>query len=127
MARIMIVDDALMMRTTLRRMLEKAGHEVVGEAINGEQAIENYPKCRPDLVTMDLTMPGIGGTETIKRIMASHPNANIVVVSALGQKHVVFEALQNGAKNYILKPIKEDTLLSVIKLVLEQYGLATAN
>jgi two-component system chemotaxis response regulator CheY len=123
----MIVDDSLMMRTTLRRILEKAGYEVVGEAVNGEQAILNYPQCQPDLVTMDITMPGLGGIETIKRIMASHPSANIVVVSALGQKHIIFEALQNGAKNYIAKPIKEENVLSVFQLVLEQNGLAAAN
>ncbi|MHC1746578.1 MAG: response regulator [Negativicutes bacterium] len=127
MARIMIVDDALIMRVTLRKILEKAGHEVVGEAINGEQAILNYSQWQPDVVTMDITMPGLGGNETIKRIIASHSNANIVVVSALGQKHVVFEALQNGAKNYILKPITEENLLSVLNLVLEQNGLAEAN
>jgi two-component system chemotaxis response regulator CheY len=126
MARIMIVDDALMMRTTLRRILEKAGHEVVGEAINGEQAISNYSQCHPDLVTMDITMPGLGGIETIKRIVANYPQANIVVVSALGQKHVVFEALQNGAKNYVLKPIAEEKLLPVIALVLKQNGLVQA-
>ena len=124
MARIMIVDDALMMRTTLRRMLEKAGHEVVGEASNGEQAISQYPQCRPDLVTMDITMPGIGGIETIKRIAADYADANIIVVSALGQKHIVLEALQNGAKNYVIKPIQEDRLLAVVQLVMEQNGLA---
>jgi two-component system chemotaxis response regulator CheY len=124
MARIMIVDDALMMRTTLRRMLEKAGHEVVGEASNGEQAISQYPQCRPDLVTMDITMPGIGGIETIKRIAADYADANIIVVSALGQKHIVLEALQNGAKNYVIKPIQEDRLLAVVQLVIEQNGLA---
>ena len=127
MARIMIVDDALMMRTTLRKILETAGHEVVGEAINGEQAILNYPKCQPDLVTMDITMPGQGGIETIKQIMAAYPNANIIVVSALGQKHIVFEALQNGAKNYVLKPIRQENLLTVIGLVLEQNGFEKAN
>ena len=124
MARVLIVDDALMMRMTLRKLLENAGHEVVGEAINGEQAIASYSQCRPELVTMDLTMPGIGGVETIKRITASDPNANIIVVSALGQKHVVLDALQNGAKNYIIKPIKEDRLLAVVQMVLEQNSLA---
>lgn len=120
MARIMIVDDALMMRKTLRRILEKAGHEIVGEAVNGDQAIANYAKCRPDLVTMDLTMPGLGGIEAIKHIVAADPAASIIVVSALGQKHIIFDALQNGAKNYVLKPIAEDKLLSVVNLVLEQ-------
>jgi two-component system chemotaxis response regulator CheY len=127
MARIMIVDDTLMMRTTLRRFLEKAGHEIVGEAINGEQAIINYSQFQPDLVTMDITMPGLGGVEAIKQIIESHPAANIIVVSALGQKHIVFEALQAGAKNYVLKPIAEDKLLSVVSLVLEQNSLAKAN
>ena len=120
MARIMIVDDALMMRKTLRRILEKAGHEIAGEAVNGDQAIANYAKCRPDLVTMDLTMPGLGGIEAIKHIIAADPAASIIVVSALGQKHIIFDALQNGAKNYVLKPIAEDKLLSVVNLVLEQ-------
>ncbi len=124
MARIMIVDDALMMRTTLRRLLEKAGHEVVGEASNGEQAISQYPQCRPDLVTMDITMPGIGGIETIKRLVAGYADASIIVVSALGQKHIVLDALQNGAKNYVIKPIQEDKLLAVVQLVLAQNGLA---
>lgn len=118
MARVLIVDDSLMMRKTLRRILEKAGHEVVGEAVNGEQAIFHYPETRPDIVTMDITMPGLGGIETIKRIIQSDPAANIVVVSSLGQRHIVFEALQNGAKNYVLKPISEDKLLKVIDLVL---------
>lgn len=126
MARIMIVDDTLMMRATLRRFLEKAGHEIVGEAINGEQAILNYPQFKPDMVTMDITMPGLGGIEAIKQIVESDPSANIIVVSALGQKHVVFEALQAGAKNYITKPIVEDKVLSVINLVLEQNNLAKA-
>ena len=71
-------------------------------------------------------MPGLGGIETIKRIVAADPQANIVVVSALGQKHVVFEALQNGAKNYVLKPITEENLLPVLGLVLEQNGLLQA-
>jgi two-component system chemotaxis response regulator CheY len=127
MARIMIVDDALIMRVTLRKMLEKAGHEVVGEAINGQQAIENYPKCQPDIVTMDITMPGLSGIEAMKCILESDQQANIIVVSALGQKSIVFEALSNGAKNYVLKPLSEDKLLPVVDLVLEQNGLVEVN
>jgi two-component system chemotaxis response regulator CheY len=123
MARIMIVDDTLMMRTILRRLFETAGHEIVGEAINGEQAIINYAKFHPDLVTMDITMPGLGGIETIKRIIESDPSAKIIVVSSLGQKHIIFDALQNGAKNFIVKPITEDKLLPVVDLVLGQTDL----
>jgi two-component system, chemotaxis family, chemotaxis protein CheY len=127
MARIMIVDDSMMMRTTLRRILEKSGHEVVGEAVNGQQAIDDYPKYQPDLVTMDITMPGLSGIEAMKCILEFDPTANIIVASALGQKHIIFEALENGAKNYVLKPITEDKLLPIINLVLKQNGFAEAN
>jgi len=126
MARIMIVDDTLMMRTVLRRLLEAAGHEIVSEAINGEQAIINYAQFHPDLVTMDITMPGLGGIETIKNIIESDPAANIIVVSSLGQKHIIFQALQNGAKNFVLKPVTEERLLPIIQLVLGQKDLLAA-
>lgn len=118
MARILIVDDSIMMRKTLRTILMRAGHTVEAEAANGEQAILYYTNHRPDLVTLDITMPGLNGIEVIKRIKEIDPDANVVIVSALGQKHVVFEALQNGAINYILKPITEEKLLSVVNMVL---------
>ena len=127
MARIMIVDDALMMRITLRRMLEKIDCEIVEEAASGEQALLKYAQCRPDLVTMDLTMPGMGGLEAIRQLKEKEPEANILVVSALGQKHAVFEALQLGAKNYIVKPINEEKLQSVVRLLLEKNTKKAAN
>ncbi|MDD3156823.1 response regulator [Anaeromusa sp.] len=120
MARVMIVDDALMMRKTLRRMLEKIDCEIVEEAASGEQALVKYAQCCPDLVTMDLTMPGMGGLEAIRQLKAQEPAANILVISALGQKHAVFEALQLGAKNYIVKPINEENLQSVVRLLLSE-------
>lgn len=119
MARVLIVDDSMMMRKTLRRILEKAGHAVVGEATNGEQAIAGYPQWQPDIVTMDITMPGLGGVETTKQLMQSDPAANIIVVSSSGQKHIMLDALQFGAKNYIIKPISESNLLPVIDLILK--------
>ncbi|MBU2701431.1 two-component system chemotaxis response regulator CheY [Sporomusaceae bacterium BoRhaA] len=127
MARILIVDDSLMMRKTLRNFLEKAGHEIVGEALNGEQAILSYSKCQPELVTMDITMPGLGGIEAIRRIIQVDPAANIVVVSSLGQKHIIFDAIQNGAKNFILKPITEQKLIPVIDLVMEYSSVAASS
>lgn len=127
MARILIVDDSLMMRKTLRNFLEKAGHEIVGEALNGEQAILSYSKCQPELVTMDITMPGLGGIEAIRRIIHVDPAANIVVVSSLGQKHIIFDAIQNGAKNFILKPITEQKLIPVINLVMEYSSVAASS
>ncbi len=119
MAQILVVDDSLMMRRTIRRILEQGGHTVVAESGNGEQAILDYEQHQPDLVTLDITMPGLNGIETLKRIISSHPQAVIIMVSALGQNRMIFEAMQAGAKNYIMKPISDEKLLSVIDLVLE--------
>ncbi|MEG6586097.1 response regulator [Dendrosporobacter sp. 1207_IL3150] len=118
MARVLVVDDALMMRKAIGTMLTKAGHVIVDEAANGEQAVQAYKKHRPDIVTMDITMPGVDGITALTQIAAYDPEAKVIMVSALGQKHKVFEALQNGAKSYILKPLKEDKLISTISEVL---------
>ncbi|WP_373325519.1 response regulator [Sporomusa paucivorans] len=118
MARVLVVDDALMMRKTIASFLSKAGHVVVEEAANGEQAVMAYKKHRPDLVTMDITMPDVDGIDALVRIMAFDANAKVVMVSALGQKHKVFDALQNGAKGYILKPFTEDKLLNILNELL---------
>lgn len=114
MARVLVVDDALMMRKTIGTFLIRAGHVVVEEAANGEQAVAAYKKHLPDLVTMDITMPGVDGIGALEQITALDPGARVVMVSALGQKHKVFEALQHGAKGYILKPFTEEKLLSII-------------
>lgn len=118
MARVLVVDDALMMRKTIGTFLIKAGYTVVDEAANGEQAVAAYKKHLPDLVTMDITMPGLDGIEALSQIIDFDPNARVVMVSALGQKHKVFDALQHGAKGYILKPFTEDKLLSIINELL---------
>lgn len=117
MARVLIVDDALMMRKMIGKIVENAGHLVVDEAANGEQAIEMYQKHVPDVVTMDITMPVMDGIEALSRIIAYDANAKIIMVSALGQQHKVMEALDHGAKGYILKPITGEKLLSVMKQV----------
>ncbi len=118
MARVLVVDDALMMRKTIGTFLIRAGHVVVEEAANGEQAVAAYKKHQPDLVTMDITMPGVDGIGALEQITAFDPGARVVMVSALGQKHKVFEALQHGAKGYILKPFTEEKLLSIINELL---------
>lgn len=114
MARVLVVDDALMMRKTIGTFLVKAGHVVVEEAANGKQAVIAYKTHRPDLVTMDITMPGVDGIEALKQIIAFDSKARVVMVSALGQKHKVFDALQHGAKGYILKPFTEDKLSLIV-------------
>lgn len=118
MARILIVDDALIMRKMIGKIVEDGGHSVVNEAVNGEQAIEMYQKYLPDVVTMDITMPGTDGIQALARIMDYDANAKVVMVSALGQQHKVMEALDHGAKSYILKPITKEKILGVIKQVM---------
>lgn len=118
MARILIVDDSTVMRKNLYSIFSKNGHEVVGEAANGMQAIISYVTLKPDLVTMDITMPKINGVEVVKEIIKKDSNAKIIMISALNQKQMVFEAIKNGAKHYIIKPIETNTLLEVVNEVL---------
>ncbi|HZG56995.1 response regulator [Paenibacillus sp.] len=120
MATILIVDDSILMRRNLRMMLTEAGHEIVGEASNGIEAYKEYVKTMPDIVTMDITMPVMSGIDAVKKIIASYPEANIVMISALDQRSMVFDAIQNGAKHYILKPITAEKVLHTINEVLHQ-------
>jgi len=119
MARILIVDDSTVMRKNLHSIFTGNGHEVVGEAADGTQAILMYSKLKPDLVTMDITMPKMTGLEVVKRIIYKDSSAKIIMVSALNQKQMVFEALNNGAKHYIIKPIEPSQLLGVVNEVLK--------
>lgn len=124
MARVLVVDDALMMRKMIRKMAEGAGHIVVAEAVNGEQAIELYQKHLPDLVTMNITMPGTDGIEALIRIVRYDRNAKVIMVSALGQQHKIMEALENGAKSYILKPVTAERLIMVINQIMGGYNIS---
>lgn len=118
MARVLIVDDSLVMRRNLKVILKQGGHEVVGESKNGKQAYMDYINLKPDIVTMDITMPVMNGIESVKKIVGSHPEAKIIMISALAQKKMVYEALENGAQNYILKPITTEKVLSTIEKVM---------
>ncbi|BBB89472.1 MAG TPA: response regulator [Methylomusa anaerophila] len=118
MARVLVVDEALMMRKTIGAFLLKAGHVVVGEAANGVQAVLAYNLHRPDIVTMDITLRGMDGIKALDKIINTDASANIIVVSALRKKHKVFETLQHGAKAYVFKPFTEEKLLSVVDEVL---------
>lgn len=114
MSKIMIVDDAAFMRLTIKNMLKKSAHEVVGEAENGKVAVERYKMLSPDIVTMDITMPEMDGLAALKEILQVNPAANVIMVSAMGQETMVREAIMNGAKGFIVKPFKEDGILSAI-------------
>ncbi len=113
--RILIVDDALFMRGVLKKMLEENGYTVVGEAANGLEAIEKYKELKPDLVTMDITMPDMTGLAAVKAIREIDSNARIVMCSAMGQNAMVMEAVQNGAIDFIIKPFKVSTVLATLR------------
>lgn len=115
----MIVDDSFVMRNNLRRLLEKSNYEVVSEAENGRQAIMEYFKHKPDIVTMDLNMPIMGGLEAIQKIIQKDPEAQIIIISAYNQRTKIFEALENGAKHYIIKPITYEKVIETLKIVIE--------
>ena len=114
MARIMIVDDAAFLRMMLKDILEQGGHEVICEASNGEEAVERYKTNRPDLVTMDITMPIMEGVEAVRQIRKLDPPANIVMCSAVGQKQLIIEAIQSGAKDFIVKPFHSTRVLEAV-------------
>lgn len=114
MAKIMIVDDAAFMRITIKNMLKKSVHEIVGEAENGKLAVERYRALSPDIVTMDITMPEMDGLQALKEILSFNPSANVIMVSAMGQEAMVREAIMSGAKGFIVKPFKEEGILSAI-------------
>jgi two-component system chemotaxis response regulator CheY len=118
LARILVVDDSAVMRMNISKVLVRAGHEVVDEAVNGSQAYVKYKQLLPDLVTMDITMPIMSGVEAVKKIKDEFPEAKIIMVSALDQKQYVFEAFKNGAKHYIVKPIVPEKVISVVNEVL---------
>ncbi len=119
MAKILVVDDSAVSRKKLVKILEDAGHEVTGEASDGAEALEKYEALLPDLVTMDITMPGMDGIAVLKKLMESHKNAKVIMITALGKGEKILEALNAGAKNYITKPYEDDQISSTIKELLE--------
>ena len=118
MAKIVVVDDAKFMRITLGNILTKANHEVIGEAENGEEAIELYRKLQPDLMTMDITMPVKSGLDAMKEIKKEFPSAKVIMCSAMGQQKMIVEAIEAGAKDFIVKPFDEGRVLDAINRVL---------
>jgi len=119
MPTIVIADDSILMRKNLRTIFSQAGYEVVAEAGNGKAAVKAYKDFRPDIMTMDITMPTMSGIDAVKEITSEFPEAKIIMITALDQKHMVFQAISNGAKHYIMKPFNVGQVLSVVKSVLE--------
>ncbi|MDW7651005.1 MAG: response regulator [Bacillota bacterium] len=114
---VLITDDTAFMRMTLKNILEKNGYQVVGEAEDGQVAVERFTELRPDLVTMDITMPRMDGITAIKKIMEVDPEAKIIVCSAMGQKALVIEALNAGARDFIVKPFQAERIINAVQKV----------
>lgn len=114
MARVLITDDAAFMRMMLKDILIKGGYDVVGEAINGADAIEKYKELKPDLVTLDITMPEMDGISACQGIMDYDSNAKCVMCSAMGQQAMVLSAIKAGAKDFIVKPFKAERVIEAI-------------
>jgi two-component system, chemotaxis family, chemotaxis protein CheY len=119
MARILIVDDSIVSRSNLRKILEEAGHEVAGEAADGADGLEQYRQLQPELVTMDITMPGMSGLDCLQRIVEQDPEAKVVMMTAIGQGPKIVEALERGARHYVTKPFETEKVVEAINDVLE--------
>jgi len=115
---ILIVDDAAFMRMMIKDILTKNGYEVVGEAQDGVQAVEKYKELKPDLVTMDITMPEMDGVTALKEIKEHDPDATVIMCSAMGQQAMVIDAIQAGAKDFIVKPFQAERVLEAIEKAL---------
>jgi two-component system chemotaxis response regulator CheY len=114
MARILVVDDAMFMRKMVKDALSAAGHEVVGEAANGVEAVARFRELKPDLTTLDITMPEKDGLAALADIVGTDPSARVVMCSALGQETKVVEALKLGAKDFVVKPFQADRVVAAV-------------
>ena len=114
---VLVIDDTAFMRMTIKNILEKNSFEVVGEGADGLEAVDLYKKLKPSLVTMDITMPNLDGISAVKEIMAYDSNATIIMVSAMGQKALVIDALNAGAKDFVVKPFQPDRIAEALSKV----------
>jgi two-component system chemotaxis response regulator CheY len=120
MTRVLIADDASFMRQMIRDIIEPEGFEVVGEASDGVEVVEKFKELHPDLVMMDIVMPKRSGIDAVKGIVAMDPTARVVMCSALGQETLVMEAIQSGAKDFIVKPFKPESVIVTLRKALEK-------
>lgn len=114
---ILICDDAAFMRMMIKDILSKNGYNIAGEAENGVKAVEKYNETKPDLVLMDITMPEMDGIQALKQIRAADPKACVIMCSAMGQQAMVIEAIQSGAKDFIVKPFQAERVLEAVQKV----------
>ncbi len=115
---VLICDDAIFMRRMISDILSQAGYRVAGEAANGVQAVEMYKALKPDLVTMDIVMPDMGGIDAVREIIKDDPSARILMCSAMGQQALVIEAIEAGARDFIVKPFQPGRVLEAVQRVL---------
>jgi two-component system chemotaxis response regulator CheY len=115
---VLVCDDAIFMRTMISDILSQAGYEVVGEAETGVQAVEKFKDLKPDLVTMDIVMPDMGGIDAVREIVKIDPDARVLMCSAMGQQALVVEAIQAGAKDFVVKPFQPSRVLEAVQRVL---------
>jgi two-component system chemotaxis response regulator CheY len=115
---VLVCDDAIFMRTMITDILSQAGYDIVGEAESGAQAVQRYRELRPDLVTMDIVMPDMGGIDAVREIVKQDPDAKILMCSAMGQQALVVEAIQAGAKDFVVKPFQPSRVLEAVQRVL---------
>jgi two-component system chemotaxis response regulator CheY len=116
--RVLVVDDAVFMRSTIKEIFTNNGFEIAGEAANGIEAVEKYRDLKPDLVTMDIVMPYKNGIEATREIVRENKNANVIICSALGQEALVTEAIEAGATDFIVKPFRQENVIQVVKKAL---------
>ena len=116
---VLVCDDAVFMRTVIREILSRAGYDVIGEAETGAQAVERFKELNPDLVTMDIVMPDMGGIDAVREIVKIAPQAKVLMCSAMGQQALVVEAIQAGAKDFVVKPFQPSRVLEAVQRVLE--------
>ena len=115
---VLVCDDAIFMRTMISDILTQAGFEIVGEAESGLQAVEKFRQLKPDLVTMDIVMPDMGGIDAVREICKADPDAKVLMCSAMGQQALVVEAIQAGAKDFVVKPFQPSRVLEAVQRVL---------
>ncbi|MBI4743703.1 MAG: response regulator [Actinobacteria bacterium] len=118
--RVLIVDDAAFMRMMLKDILTKAGYEIVGEAASGLEAVERFKEVKPDLITMDITMPEMDGIEAVRNIRKIDSEVKILMVSAMGQQKLIIESLEAGANDFIVKPFQPAKVIEIIEKVLSR-------